>query len=56
MLSTGRLVQAGYGETLLVAVEKACIPVARALLSINASVASDVSSLSQPHGGCSVRM
>ena len=57
MLSTRRLVDLGYGETLLlVAVEKGCIAVVRALFSINASVASDVSSPSQSHGGPSIQL
>ena len=57
MLATRRLVEVGFGETfLLAAVEKGCIPIVRALFSINASVASDVSSPSQSHGGSSIRM
>ena len=57
MLATRRLVQVGYGETLLlVAVEKGCIPVIRALLLIRAAVTSDVSLPSQSHGGSSIHM
>ena len=56
MLATRRLVQVGCTETLLVAVEKGCIPVVRTLLSMNTSLTTDIPSASQPHGRSSVRM
>ena len=55
ILTMKRLVQVGFGEMLLiVAVEKGCIPVVRTLLSISASMVSDVSVLSQTCGASSI--
>ena len=57
MLATRRLVEVDWAETLLlVAVEKGCISIVRALLSVNGSVTPDVSLSSQSHGGSSIRM
>ena len=48
--ATRRLVEVGCGETLfLLAVEKGCISIIEALLSMSTSSASDLSSASHPH-------